>query len=299
MTQRLGFVIVLLVDDACPAAQGMAAGGALSMTSFSAVNALSAQQWLHSAPVSDDPTTAAAIHELNLHTPILGVFPYDHAHVLGFRASQLVRLDGSQELQYDYASRGGAGLTRKFVEDLYNDVLSTWVSPEKYAAMQSFRNNSANGNVSLHLQQVTVSYATAAPMLQVIREVQTYTFSTFVSDLGGFLNVLAVILLFLFPLRFKPTQERIFLAHWLLLKWIHRHDHKQAQQQPQQQQEHKPLQSIHHLASEAEMAPSDVAANGQSSLQLQSAHPHSYAPSSQSQRSLSVLRQSLLDGAEP
>jgi hypothetical protein len=60
--------------------------------------------------------------------------------------------------------------------------------------------------------------------VQVIREVQPYTFGSFVADLGGYLNLLSLVLLLLFPIRFQPTKPRTFLALWLLRKWRTRHE---------------------------------------------------------------------------
>jgi hypothetical protein len=41
-------------------------------------------------------------------------------------------------------------------------------------------------------------------------------------SVGGFLNLLVLILLLFFPLEFNPTQPRTFLALWLLHKWRNR-----------------------------------------------------------------------------
>jgi hypothetical protein len=40
--------------------------------------------------------------------------------------------------------------------------------------------------------------------------------------LGGFLNLLTLALLFLFPMTFDPTQPRTFLALWLVQKYRRR-----------------------------------------------------------------------------
>jgi hypothetical protein len=57
----------------------------------------------------------------------------------------------------------------------------------------------------------------------------------FVSDVGGFLNLLALLLLALFPIEQKPTRPRTLFVFWLWRRWNMRHQLHQQQQQPQQQ----------------------------------------------------------------
>jgi hypothetical protein len=67
-------------------------------------------------------------------------------------------------------------------------------------------------------------------------EVSSYGLGAFVSDVGGFLNLLALLLLALFPIEQKPTRPRTLFVFWLWRRWTMRHQlEQQQQQQPQQQ----------------------------------------------------------------
>ena len=65
--------------------------------------------------------------------------------------------------------------------------------------------------------------------------VTPYGVVTFLSDLGGFLNLLTVALLFLFPLAFKATEPRTFIVLMLADKWRARKGQGKQQEQLQEQ----------------------------------------------------------------
>ena len=72
--------------------------------------------------------------------------------------------------------------------------------------------------------------------------VTPYGVVTFLSDLGGFLNLLTVALLFLFPLAFKATEPRTFIVLMLADKWRARKGQGMQQQQEQGQDQREMTQ---------------------------------------------------------
>ena len=63
--------------------------------------------------------------------------------------------------------------------------------------------------------------------IQVITETHPYNWLAFLSDLGGFANLVTVAVLFLFPLAYQATQPRSFLVFFLADKWKARNKQQQ------------------------------------------------------------------------
>jgi hypothetical protein len=211
----LQFTVLLLVDDGCveTAIGTEPIVGALSSTPQVA---LAVQEQMAAAAAAG---TSFSPEALGVLVQPMGINTFDRLYFLNFNAQRTDRLNGSSDLEYHYTSLGAAPLRRQAVENTV-DVLLSSLSIQQAADVRAFR---AQPNITAHALRYQIMYVEPRPTVQVVKEVQSYTLSNFVSDVGGFLNLLAVGLLFLFPVRFAPTTERVFLAHWLLLKWNNRH----------------------------------------------------------------------------
>jgi hypothetical protein len=138
---------------------------------------------------------------------------------LSVSASVTQKLDGAEHMQLSYENTGELvyPATTAASDVFFQRWLNSTTDALEREKMIAFK---ANPNVTYGFWEVTVFPSSLRA--QVVTEVQPYTLSNFVSDVGGVLNLLALSFLLLFPITFEPTQPRTFLAMWLIRKWRNR-----------------------------------------------------------------------------
>ena len=181
----------------------------LGLWSMNPQESLSMQEILSRTPSSAtfDPTTDMTFSLM---------MTYGRCHFVQFIASRFIRLDGSEELKYIYYPQGEQILSTspEFTNERFAALLNATSDELERSRLQTLR---ADPNVTLSYSRLKVR--PASMYVQVIREVQPYTFASFVSDVGGFLNIMVLFLIFLFPFTIHTARPRTFLVLWVLVKW--------------------------------------------------------------------------------
>jgi hypothetical protein len=167
---------------------------------------------------SDDPLVLQYAGEVVGQTP----FTFSSTHDVRFRVNKIIRLNGSVELDYVYDT----GKDIPFVPRGYEFMAQTWLSTisntstAEYIYLQSLLVDALNNpETKIKYLATRICFAPDSFQVQVVTEVAPYGSTNFISDLGGFTNLLTVALLFLFPLLHSPPQPRVFLPMMLLAKW--------------------------------------------------------------------------------
>jgi predicted PurR-regulated permease PerM len=118
---------------------------------------------------------------------------------------------------YSYTSGGQVPLHQIYVSTSFKELVKRIEDPGERTRIEALH---AKPGITTHLCRIQLEPSTFS--VEVIHEVAPYTLGSFVSDLGGYLNLLALALVLLFPLFFEPTKPRTFFAMWLLHKWQRR-----------------------------------------------------------------------------
>jgi len=155
----------------------------------------------------------------NSTTPIQRVsgplmFPYDSLHTITFRPHRRETLDHVITYQYDYNLAGGFSLN-----DVAKDMLWWELYNRSSIGTRWFlRKARYEWDEDLELKVTRICTVPATFDVQVSTEVTTYGFESFLSDVGGFLNLLSLFFVLLFPLTYKVTQPRSFVAMYIAYK---------------------------------------------------------------------------------
>jgi len=191
-----------------------------------------------------DPVVLTSID--SLPAPI--TLPYNSVVRSSFRASEYIDVHGRSEWTYQYALRSsyraGRDKRTKVLRGLIYSNATTQTEREQLIQLyaQSDLNTSYSSTASsspsssLHPLSYFVSMVCVVPQqfkVEVVREVTTYGLNSFVSDVGGFLNLLALAVSLLFPLAYSAITPRRFILLNIRDKWIKR---RKANDEPKQAQ---------------------------------------------------------------
>jgi hypothetical protein len=154
------------------------------------------------------------------------IFNFGRVQGINFVATLSKSVDAQESLKYAYQSKGTDLTTDAFAEACFQSLLN---HTEDVAERQRLADARASPANTLLMVQVYIEPSSME--IQVISDHLPYTLSNFASDLGGYLNILSLSLVLLFPLAFAPTRPRSFLLLWLHAKWQQHWKHTEAHQQ--------------------------------------------------------------------
>jgi hypothetical protein len=171
----------------------------------------------------------------------VGDFIYGARYQVHFSASRVIRLSGEEEVKYDYSLTGGHPLTSAQQSALVAGLINRTDNAVERATITSL---STDPHITIFCLEVDVTPNSLG--VQTITEVSTYKFSTFFSELGGALNLLALVLILLFPLTAEPTKPRKFVILWIIEQWRQSQAHVDVEseevrdEQDIEKQQHQP-----------------------------------------------------------
>lgn len=219
-------------------------------------------------------TSAAEAAPFVFSVPNPSALLYGQGHSITFAASRIVSVEGDERLEYEYSKGADFSYSPAILELQLDAIIADRVAANDSLAVDQM--NAWRNDTEVQFLYNQLCFAPASYNVRVVRAVRTYGIVSFLSDVGGFLNLLTIVLLFFFPFAHKLVEPRSFLGVWLGERWKQRKARAAAweleqavaagtiagaststqQQQPQKQQ---PLSLLQHSSpshvGDAEMMP--------------------------------------------
>jgi hypothetical protein len=204
---------------------------------------------LHAANRTDptDPAVIAVMDAVAMHSFLQsGQLSWNT-----FTATRTERVDGTVEITRDYSQVGLSDFTTTGMAKLLHGRLSRTEDEQERTRMEKLY---LQEGVTYYVSRVCTAPVSLAE--RVVHESSPYGLASFLADVGGFLNLLALAMAVLFPLVKSATQPRTFVPFWLQRNFralcsshehedaAHRHDESREMEQSSLDSLQQPLGKV-------------------------------------------------------
>ena len=182
------------------------------------------------ANIPSDPRMWSFVNSLTSPT----VMEYQQRHLVRLTATKTVHTNGEHEWTYSYNQGKDLNLMdidlQSYADTMLNNTAIT--DPTLHAQILALLPGASMGqwnDSTIKLRISDVCFTPSSYTVQVVRETSTYGAISFLSDLGGFANLVSLVMLALFPLAMNVVRPRSFVVLWLSDKWAARTKRKEAE----------------------------------------------------------------------